>query len=48
MIDRFIDSVPARYNVKTELTVVVKPGRNVADFALEGNVLTGPDAPPKE
>jgi hypothetical protein len=39
MIDRYVESVPDRYNEKTELTVMVKPGVNVADFALEGNTL---------
>ena len=39
MIDRYVESVPDRYNEKTELTVTVKPGVNVADFALEGNTL---------
>ena len=37
MTDRYINYVPARYNEKTELEFSVKPGRNVADFALEGN-----------
>ena len=37
-IDRYIDSVPPRYNEATELEVTVKPGRNRFDFALEGRV----------
>lgn len=47
MIDRYVESVPARYNEKTELEFMVRPGRNVADFALEGAVLKAPDASPK-
>lgn len=39
MIDRYVESVPDRYNDKTELTVMVKPGANVANFALEGSTL---------
>jgi hypothetical protein len=39
MIDRYVESVPDQYNDKTELTVTVKPGVNVADFALEGSTL---------
>jgi hypothetical protein len=48
LIDRYVESVPARYNEESELEFTVKPGRNVADFALEGNVLTGTSAPPKQ
>jgi len=47
MIDRHVECVPKRYNDETELTVTVKPGRNVADFALEGDVLKTPGASPK-
>jgi hypothetical protein len=36
MIDRYVESVPDRYNEKTELEFTVQPGRNVADFTLEG------------
>jgi hypothetical protein len=39
MIDRYVESVPDRYNDNTELTVTVKPGVNVANFALEGSTL---------
>ena len=39
MIDRYVESVPDRYNDNTELTVTVKPGVNAADFALEGSTL---------
>jgi len=35
------ESVPAKYNTKSELTAVVKPGKNAIDFALEGTVATG-------
>jgi len=46
-IDRYEEYVPKRYNDETELSVTVKPGRNVADFALEGAVLKTPEASPK-
>jgi len=39
MIDRYVESVPPHYNEKTELTVTVKPGVNVADFAIKGSTL---------
>jgi len=39
MIDRYVETVPPKYNEKSELTVTVKPGVNVADFALEGSTL---------
>lgn len=39
MIDRYMESAPGRYNDKSELTVTIKPGLNVADFALEGSTL---------
>lgn len=32
---------------KTELTVTVNPGRNVADFALEGSLVKSPHVSPK-
>lgn len=47
MIDRYVESVPARYNEHTELTFTVQPGRNAADFALEGSVLKSPHVSPK-
>jgi len=39
MIDRYVETVPPKYNEKSELTVTVKPGVNVADFAFEGSTL---------
>ncbi len=44
-IVRFKERVPARYNVKTELTADVKPGRNTIDFQLEstGDILPQQD-----
>ena len=45
--DRYINYVPARYNQNTELEFTVKPGRNVADFALEAAGDKTPDASPK-
>ena len=39
MIDRYVESVPPKYNERSELTVTVKPGVNVSDFTLEGNTL---------
>ena len=39
MIDRYVESVPPKYNEKSELTVTVKPGVNVSDFTLEGSTL---------
>jgi hypothetical protein len=47
LVDRYVESVPERYNDKTELTVTVNPGRNVADFVLEGSVLKSPHVSPK-
>lgn len=47
MIDRYEEYVPKRYNDETELTVTVKPGRNVADFALEAAGAKTPEASPK-
>jgi hypothetical protein len=35
IIDRYVDYVPERYNERTELEVLVKPGRNKHDFTLE-------------
>lgn len=35
MVDRYVESVPPRYNEKTELRVTVNPGRNTHDFKLE-------------
>jgi hypothetical protein len=43
MIDRYVESVPPRYNEQTELRVTVKPGVNVADFTLEGSTLQPTD-----
>jgi hypothetical protein len=43
MIDRYVESVPPQYNEKTELTITVKPGVNVADFAIEGSTLSAAD-----
>jgi len=43
MIDRYVESVPDRYNDKTELTVTVKPGVNKHDFSLEGSTLSAAD-----
>jgi len=37
MIDRRVESVPDRYNAKTELEITIKPGRNTHDFSLEGS-----------
>ena len=39
MIDRRIESIPARYNERTELDVTIKPGLNKHDFTLEGSML---------
>jgi hypothetical protein len=39
MIDRYVESLPPKYNEKSELTVTVKPGVNVSDFTLEGSTL---------
>lgn len=39
MIDRYVESVPPKYNEKTELTVAVKPGVNKHDFAINGSTL---------
>jgi hypothetical protein len=47
MVDRYVESVPERYNEKTELEFTVKPGRNVADFPLEGSVLMSPNGSQK-
>jgi hypothetical protein len=40
MIDRYVESVPPKYNEKTELTVTVKPGVNKHDFAIKGSTLS--------
>lgn len=39
MIDRSVESVPARYNEKTELEIMIKPGLNKHDFTLEGSLV---------
>ena len=39
MIDRSVESVPARYNTKTELEITIKPGLNTHDFTLEGSLV---------
>jgi hypothetical protein len=47
MIDRYVESVPKGYNENTELEFTVKPGRNVADFAIEGSLLKETPVSPK-
>jgi hypothetical protein len=39
MIDRYVESVPDRYNEKTKLEVTIKPGLNTHDFTLEGSLV---------
>jgi hypothetical protein len=39
MIDRYVESVPDRYNTKTELEITIKPGLNTHDFKLEGGTV---------
>jgi len=39
MIDRYVESVPDRYNTKTELEITMKPGLNKHDFTLEGSLI---------
>ena len=39
MIDRSVESMPARYNEKTELEIMIKPGLNKHDFTLEGSLV---------
>jgi hypothetical protein len=39
MVDRRVESIPARYNEKTEIEVTIKPGLNKHDFTLEGSML---------
>jgi hypothetical protein len=39
MIDRYVESVPDRYNTKTELEIMIKPGLNTHDFTLEGDLV---------
>lgn len=39
MIDRSVESVPARYNTKTELEITIKPGLNTHDLTLEGSLV---------
>lgn len=43
MVDRYVESVPPKYNDKSELTVTVKPGVNKHDFSLEGSTLSAAD-----
>ena len=42
MIDRRVESVPARYHEKTGLEITIKPGRNTHDFTLEGGKVGKP------
>lgn len=44
MIDRYVESVPDRYNDKSELTATIKPGLNKHDFNLEGSTLPSAEA----
>ena len=39
MIDRYIESVPGRYNTETELEITLKPGLNTHDFTLKGSLV---------
>jgi hypothetical protein len=39
MIDRYVETVPDRYNTKTELEITIKPGLNKHDFTLEGSLI---------
>jgi hypothetical protein len=39
MIDRYVESVPGRYNTETELEITIKPGLNTHDFTLEGSLV---------
>ena len=39
MIDRYVESVPDRYNTNTELEITMKPGLNTHDFTLEGSLV---------
>jgi len=39
MIDRYVESVPPKYNEKSELTVTITPGLNKHDFTFEGSTL---------
>jgi hypothetical protein len=39
MIDGYVESVPDRYNTKTELEITIKPGLNKHDFTLEGSLI---------
>jgi hypothetical protein len=39
MIDRYVESVPGRYNTETELEITLKPGLNKHDFTLEGSLV---------
>jgi hypothetical protein len=39
MIDRYVESVPDRYNEKTSLEVTIQPGLNKHDFTLEGSTV---------
>jgi hypothetical protein len=34
MIEQTVEAIPARYNLRSELTAKIEPGNNVADFAL--------------
>jgi len=39
MIDRYVESVPGRYNTETELEITLKPGLNTHDFTLKGSLI---------
>jgi hypothetical protein len=39
MIDRYVESVPGRYNAETELEITIRPGLNKHDFTLEGGTV---------
>ncbi|QDT52004.1 hypothetical protein Pan44_00100 [Caulifigura coniformis] len=46
-VKRIPEKVPAKYNVKTELTAEVKPGDNTFDFELKSDVGPLPKARPQ-
>ena len=39
MIDRYVESVPDRYNTNTAPEITTKPGLNTHDFTLEGSLV---------
>jgi hypothetical protein len=39
MVDRYVESVPPKYNEKTSLEVTIAPGLNKHDLSLEGGTV---------